>query len=389
VKNKTKRLLIATAFPPNGSGGGAAIVRQMLRGWPKENLFWWSCEKDIDHRFGQNIAAHEHYQIPSKLIPHKRLVGTKTWMLKNLWAPHAATHLEKTIKKIRPDIIWAIPHQWSILPLAKVLPGSGIRYHVSMHDYADASCNAPIYQKLSAQADHLYTMASSRDVISQPMVEDLYARTGLNGFITRAGLEEDDFDYLRDQNQKLEGRIRIAYAGTIIVEEEFVLFIDSLKRIRANLKQPVSLELFGAHSYKTRPWFEPSWMKEHGNLTIDKLSAELKTCSWGFAPMSLNDDQPRYNRYSLPTKIGSYLSAGLPLIIMGHPDSCIIKTLEKYDLGPKNMTSNGVQIDAALVDAFTNVKVSGYTKEIERCSNELFNGAEMRSRLKQLLMSDY
>ena len=40
------RLLVATEFPPNAAGGGAAIVRQMLREWPAEKLFWWSCFPD-------------------------------------------------------------------------------------------------------------------------------------------------------------------------------------------------------------------------------------------------------------------------------------------------------------------------------------------------------
>lgn len=389
MKKNSTRLLIATSFPPNGSGGGAAIVRQMLKGWPRENLFWWSCEKDAKKRFGQNTASHEYYQIPSKFIPHKRLISTKSWLLQNLWAPNAATHLENTIKKISPDVIWAIPHAWSILPLSKILPSSGIRYHVSMHDYADTTCNAPIYQKLSAQAEQLYAMASSRDVISHPMAEDLHARTGVNAFITRAGLEEDELRGLRNPINKTDGGIRIAYAGSILVEEEFIHFIDSLKRIRNELEQPVSLEFFGAHSYKSRPWYESSWMKEHGNLNVEKLSEELKKCSWGFAPMSLNDDHPRYNRYSLPTKIGSYLSAGLPLIIMGHPESCIMKTLSKYELGPKILVSGEVGMDRPLKSALSEANAKYlHCDAIYNCCTELYDASKMRFQLYRKLINE-
>ena len=35
------KLLVATEFPPDAAGGGAAIVRQMLLGFPGE-VHWWS-----------------------------------------------------------------------------------------------------------------------------------------------------------------------------------------------------------------------------------------------------------------------------------------------------------------------------------------------------------
>ncbi len=39
------RLLVATEFAPNmpGGGGSGAVMRQMLKDWPAEKLFWWSC----------------------------------------------------------------------------------------------------------------------------------------------------------------------------------------------------------------------------------------------------------------------------------------------------------------------------------------------------------
>ena len=58
----------------------------------------------------------------------------------------------------------------------------------------------------------------------------------------------------------------MAYAGTIIVEKDFALFAKVLAEIRAGIRLPITLEFFGAHSYRARPWFDASWMREHGNL---------------------------------------------------------------------------------------------------------------------------
>src|SRR5438874_7099393 len=118
---KPVKLLIATEFPPNASGGGPAVIRQMLRGWPTNELYWWSCLADRDKQFGQKVARHFCATIPRKLIPHRRWTRMKSTLLDWFWTPFASSHLRKTIHRVQPDVVWAIPHDWSILPLARCL----------------------------------------------------------------------------------------------------------------------------------------------------------------------------------------------------------------------------------------------------------------------------
>src|ERR1017187_8211462 len=118
MSRRFPRLLIATEFPPNASGGGPAVVRQLLKGWPSEKLAWWSCLPGDQRSIEIQVETHRVARIPRKLYPHLRLVGPKTWVLKNVWAPWAAAHLRATIRKNRSDVIWTIPQQWSIPPLA-------------------------------------------------------------------------------------------------------------------------------------------------------------------------------------------------------------------------------------------------------------------------------
>ena len=116
------RLLVATEFPPNASGGGPAVVRQMLKGWPVEKLLWWSCLPETDQRFSQKTAAYAVARIPQKLYPHRRARLQKSWLLEHFWTPWAAGHFHKTLMAFKPDVIWVIPHGWSIPPLARGLP---------------------------------------------------------------------------------------------------------------------------------------------------------------------------------------------------------------------------------------------------------------------------
>src|SRR5580658_3485664 len=97
------RLLVATEFPPNASGGGPTVVRQMLKDWPVEKLFWWSCLPENSQKFGQKFAAHRVATIPRKFYPHQRWCRQKSWLLEKLWAPWATGHFRRTLKEFQPE----------------------------------------------------------------------------------------------------------------------------------------------------------------------------------------------------------------------------------------------------------------------------------------------
>src|SRR5215469_14329112 len=155
------KLLVATEFPPNGSGGGGAIVRQMLQGWPANKIFWWSCLPDKNRQFGQNTAGHSVANIHPKLYPNKRAVTLKNWVLGTIWRPWAASHLRKTLKAVQPDVVWVIPHGWSIPPLADVMLNANVGFHISVHDYPDIRSAIDRFginrcRQMAGQVDALY-----------------------------------------------------------------------------------------------------------------------------------------------------------------------------------------------------------------------------------------
>ncbi len=380
------RLLVATEFAPNmpGGGGSGAVMRQMLKDWPAENLFWWSCLPDRDRHFGREVAVHRVALIPRKLYPHRRWRAQKSWVLDQFWVPWAAHHFRRTLKLFRPEVVWVLPHGWSIPPLTRVLPPAGVGFHVSIHDYADAHATTNRSLRWTAMQERLYASACTRDAICQPMADDLRAQTGCEGTVARAGLEPEDLDFLSRKTETRAEIIRIAYAGTILVEQEFALFALALAQIRRQLPLPVTIEFFGDHSYHAREWFDPSWMNERGHLPARELSAELKKCAWGFSLMRLTDDKPRYNRFSLPTKFVSYLAAGLPVITLGHPESSLTKLARAYHVGPCITSSEPDVLSRELLAALSQKNPwSKYGPEILRCARNEFDMPQMRAVLHE------
>ena len=386
--NNFPRLLVVTEFPPNSSGGGPAVVRQMLKDWPVENLFWWSCLPETNNRFGQGVQTHRCAAIPQKLYPNKKFATFKSALLEHFWTKRAASHLTRTLQELKPGAVWVIPHQWSIPPLAKALIGQYPSYHITIQDYVDIHENPRRFgyarcKRMATMADQLYAGAMTRDATSHPMIADLRARTGADAAqMLHAGLERVDFEFLAAKTPTQENEIRIAYAGTIIVEKEFEFFVKALAKIRSGLARPLKLELFGAHSYASRDWFEPSWMRENGNLSETELGEILRECTWGFAPMALTDDDPRYNQFSFPTKFISYLAAGLPVITLGHSESSVVKMAQTYNVGTCVTSGDPENLRRKLLEVLSIENPWRlFGQEILRCTRKEYDAAEKRRKL--------
>jgi len=382
------KLLVASEFPPNASGGGPAVVRQMLRGWPIENLDWWSCLPERDDRFGQRVSRHACAGLPAKLLPQRRLTGVKSALLATGWAPLAARHLRQTIHQVQPDAIWVIPHNWSILPLAAILPGAGVGFHVTVQDYVDVHGQVERFgptrcRRMATLADRLYATATTRDATSHPMIEDLQARTQVGAAqMLHAGVEEEDLRSLENKTSEPTDEIRIAHAGTILVPREFALFVEAVAQWRARMPRPVSLHLYGSHRYAGERWFAPSWMQEHGNLAEAELLTALRGCTWGLAPMALTDEDPRYNRFSFPTKFITYLAAGLPVLALGHPKSSVMQMATRYAVGLATCTSDVDELARQLGETLAAPDPwARYGAEIIRCAGTEFRASRMRAVL--------
>jgi len=394
------RILVATDFPPDAPGGGPSVVRQMLAGFPGD-VHWWSCQPAISaetiHQAGFKIASHQ-CNAPGRLRPARLLTRSKAFLMQRLWAPRAAASLGETIRRTDPSCVWAIPHDWSIFPLHRVLVDERgrraiPRLHVTVQDYPDVHGHAETWgaartARLARLQEEIYVLATSRDATSWPMLDDLRRRTGAAGSqMLHQGLELEDFEFLgrTPPDRPAAAPVRIAYAGTVLAHDAFACFVRMLEAVRRR-GLDVRMEFWGAHSNSGRPWFRSYWMAEHGHLPEAGLLASLRACDWGFAPMALSDDDPRYNRFSFPTKFITYLAAGLPVVTMGHPESSVMRAADEYPVGlslKPGSYSAIAQLHESLADLAAK---SAYRPGVVSCARKLFDGVRMRTQLWNMLL---
>jgi glycosyltransferase involved in cell wall biosynthesis len=102
--------------------------------------------------------------------------------------------------------------------------------------------------------------------------------------------------------------------------------------------------------------------------------------------MHLNDDSPRYNRFSFPCKFTSALAAGLPLICLGHHESSLVELAKNYGLGILLTDADRDTMTDRLAEKLADFsRFPGYRKEIARCAETEFNAERERQKLHQLM----
>ncbi len=389
-------LLVVAEFPPNAPDGGAALFRQMLKDYPPEQIWWWSCFPNRGSASVQPVREHFCCRIPLRLYPNRRLAGAKAWILSKAWVPLATRHLLKTVSQVRPEQIWTNLHGWAIPPVHEAKLVETHRCHTSVWDYQDHNTSRSRFGPTGASrivgiVESLYRSSSTCDAISYPMQEDLAARTGrLDSIVVHSGLEPAQIEALASSTTDDSPEIRIAYAGSIVARETFELCVRAMRAARRKLARPLRLEFFGATSHRTESWFDPDWMHEHGNLKEELFHEALSQCQWGLVVMDAEDLNPRYNRFSFPNKFGTYLGAGLPLLVVGHPESSAIRQARKYALGFSMDTSDISILSRQIAESLQipNPR-ERFRKAILDCAQTEFNAERMRRELWRCFHSPY
>ncbi len=330
------KLLVVAEFPPNAP----TLNVQCLKGFPAEQIYWWSCMPETTSIYGQKYSQHFYCRLPRRLLGRRRLPRLKAWFVENFWVPYAARHLRRTLATVKPDRVWLNLYGWAIAPIwCSGIVGTAPS-HVTIWDFPDTEADQKRWGssrclRALQQALSVYRACTSCDAISEPMRDELAVQTGRRDIsILHSGLEDVDLANLSmAPTMPHENAIRIAYAGSIIEPEVFALFVNSLRHLAEKTTRPISLEFFGGTAYRQNAWFDSSWMHEHGALKEAVFLEQLRRCTWGFLAMDIEDRNPRYNRFSFPNKFGTYLAAGLPILLLSGPQTSAAKMLAAQQVG--------------------------------------------------------
>jgi hypothetical protein len=123
-------------------------------------------------------------------------------------------------------------------------------------------------------------------------------------------------------------------------------------------------------------------MIEHGVFSDRGLVESLQRCSWGIVVMDLEGTDLHYSRFSFPNKIGTYLSAGVPVLGLGHQTSSLAEVMRDYRLG---MFTNATEPEPLVKFLSDSLRIAQprllFREDILSCARTEFNAEEIRARL--------
>jgi hypothetical protein len=370
------------------------LLRQLLLGYPTAKLHWWHCRETLLYEKPDLYAASLHgLCMPEKLVPHRRWTGVKSFLLENFFSPLAAWNLEQTIARVKPDLIWLLLFGWTIPIVERTRFPAGARIHASLCDMPDTNG----MKRVLGAARCARNMKTCVRVVGQAescsggghgMVDEMHRLTGRkDGLVVHSGFEPHHLAALAGTppRQNDDGVIRLAYVGTIISREGFMEMLAALKAIRAQVPQKIVLEFFGGRNYRSSDWFEPDWMTEHGMFTDEGLVDALRRCSWGIVVMDPAGDDLQYSRFSFPNKIGTCLSAGVPVLGFGHPTSSLAHIMGAYRVGRFTAAITRDEMAKFWLESLRlPAPQAAFHDDILQCARTEFNAAEMRAKLWRL-----
>ncbi|MEA2372958.1 MAG: hypothetical protein QOH12_3352 [Solirubrobacteraceae bacterium] len=302
-------LLVVTSFAPSNQGGGAVIVRSLLRG-SESRVVWASLE-----------AAEQGYDGPTAQIR----AGRRPWLTPPIVA---ARRIDELAQAHSASAIWAVAHG-ALVPWLPALAKTSARgLHVSIHDEPAWGTafrgrrQLPLVPWLHVQFDRTIAAATSLDAIGGGMRALIARRSGRDSIVIHRVLDEPVpvNDVRRDRT-----RLTIGLLGSVYGRHQFADLTQMLARASALVGVPARLVVVGARSARLE-----SAVRTGGvDVTFTGHLAEpdgIDLLRRSFAlyvgyPFGLRDRMIR--RTSFPAKLATYVQAARPLLVHAPYDSSL------------------------------------------------------------------
>lgn len=313
-----------------GAGGGARILRSLLSSAPVPYL-----SVNTHPVYPERNRRKEEVHLPLRphfgVIDSTRLAGFfgvarfERYFGRSFKARLRMHCIEKGVQAIH-----AIPHGLDFWYAYEVAVDLGIPYFVSVHD--DLTYNlrdSPNLAFAMEKLEEVWKSASGRTVISPQMGEEYARRYGDRPYkIVTDGLTS----VAERPRQTSVDPLRIYVMGLIHLsyEETFSVLFGALNQIGATVpNRTISLTSRGGLSFSM----------ESGCVQVSELpwgtqqdiDADLDKADLLYLPLPIESVFDSFTRFSLSTKLVTYLGSGIPILYHGPAESAAACLLKEND----------------------------------------------------------
>lgn len=340
------RLLVVSATAPRQPGVGSVVIEDLIHLYAADRVLWAVVGPSV--RDGQQFGAVPFRCQAIKLWrPTPSLArGGAVNRLRRATAWHTArlAGVTRTIRVLQsvvtawpPDLILAVLDEPILFPLVTNLarvarcPLTTLVWDPVDYLIKNSGCGRSVSAVLQADAFKAMSLSRQIGVISEAMAEEYGGRSHRPTIVLRHGLPRSLWIERRTRRCAQKG-IMVALAGSLYASDawngliraldEAGWCIDGCRVTIRLLGGAVPRSPSGPCRYEVLGW--------HPQGTMIELLSEADV---GYIPYPFDKDRATLARLSFPTKLGSYMAAGLPVLHHGPAFSSVTAFVGAYSVG--------------------------------------------------------
>ena len=327
IASSVPRTLLLTGTRPTPDGVGGIILDELCGFLPKQSL----CVAYVADARGETSDSSLRQGAAMRTIPviYRRRPESRFGRIGRMlsWPFMRASNRRNLKQALDRCIEWARQHQveqvWAILdtpisielaaPLAAAL---GVPLRTTVWDDIEHNTRYYALDRLSARRvtdafAGAMRVARSTAVIGETMQSEYARRYGSEGVIVRHGGRPAAH---RTTSVATDDSVRIGFAGSVSARSAFDLLLSTLDRMGWKIEgRPVVLTLMGPR-FDLRSDVERR-VECLGWRSVEQTIDILSTCSVNYLPQPFEADWDAFSRLSFPSKLTTYLAAGVPVLL--------------------------------------------------------------------------
>jgi glycosyltransferase involved in cell wall biosynthesis len=367
IINKDRQMLaFIQPYSLGYAGGGSRILRSLLEASPYPYVSICSGPLAPDPiQFATEI--HIPVRPTIKRLEHSRF-GKYLGSILPLTASQYKKRLKSYLTSIQATAIHAIPQGIDFGYAFDVATEMGLPYYLNVHD--ELVYNLPNFVELPqclAYLEKTWQSAKKCFVISEKMGEEYCRRYG-----NREYLVITDGISSIPNNPKLipSNRFHVYFMGSVHVSyqknfEQLVHGLNQLKKLNPSLE--VSLSIRGHLPFRL-PETELQ-IKILGWGTQDEVKQDMDNADFLYLPLPFGEQYLPFTRFSMSTKLVTYLGSGLPILYHGPQDAAAAHLLAQSQA-------------AIVVDSLEPIKMAHMINDGVGQTEEIVQGALNLARCK-------
>lgn len=323
-----KRLLLLTGTEPVPNGVGGIILDDLIRVLPKASLVISHVVDDAE------AAALDPGDQRSAVLSHRRFSIDYRRRLNARWgkvgrAVRSSLHSLRNRQQVRQgmagsvafarghavDAVWAVLDTPAVIEMAAPLAHAlGVPLYAMVWDDVEHNIRYFGLDRMTAarvrrRFEDAVGGCAGLAVIGETMQSAYHQRYGKRGIIVRHGV-----DSVPAVPQQERAGVRIGFAGSVTARSAFERLLAALDSLGWEIdSRPVTLVLMG-------PRFDlwsrvPRRVECLGWRSVPETIEILSGCTVNYLPQPFEPDWRAFSELSFPSKLTTYLAAGVPILL--------------------------------------------------------------------------